>query len=151
MLDLYIDADACPVKEEVFKVAERYQLKTYLVANGPLRVPPGGLVQLVVVSDGFDAADDWIATHTGVGDIVITADIPLADRCLKAGSRVIGHQGRPFTPQSIGTAIATRALMSDLRAMGVVQGGNAPMAKRDKSQFLQALDTAIQAIKKTGK
>ncbi|TWB34313.1 hypothetical protein FBZ90_12613 [Nitrospirillum pindoramense] len=151
MLEIYVDADACPVKEEVFKVAERYQLKSYLVSNGPLRVPPGGLVQLVVVSDGFDAADDWIATHCGVGDIVITADIPLADRCLKAGSRVIGPTGRPFTPQSIGTAIATRALMSDLRAMGVVQGGNAPMAKRDKSQFLQALDQAVNAVRKTGK
>jgi uncharacterized protein YaiI (UPF0178 family) len=151
MLEIYVDADACPVKDEVFKVSERYQLKTYLVSNGPLRVPPGGLVQLVVVSDSFDAADDWIATHTGVGDIVITADIPLADRCLKAGSRVIGPTGRPFTPQSIGTAIATRALMSDLRAMGVVQGGNAPMAKRDKSQFLQALDQAVNAVRKMGK
>ncbi|WP_199902750.1 YaiI/YqxD family protein [Azospirillum sp. B4] len=150
-MDIYVDADACPVKEEVFKVSERYQLKTYLVSNGPLRVPAGGLVQLVVVSDSFDAADDWIATHCGVGDIVITADIPLADRCLKAGSRVIGPTGRPFTPQSIGTAIATRALMSDLRAMGVVQGGNAPMAKRDKSQFLQALDQAVNAIRKAGK
>lgn len=147
---ILVDADACPVKEEVFRVAQRYGWAVTLVANAPLRVPPGGLVRLVVVGDAFDAADDWIAERAAPGHIVVTADIPLADRCLKAGARVIGPQGRPFTPQSIGGAIAMRALMRDLRDMGVVQGGNAPMSKQDKSRFLQALDQAVIAIQRTG-
>lgn len=148
---ILVDADACPVKEEVFRVAERYAWPVFVVANAPLRIPLGGLVQLVVVDDGFDAADNWIAERAAPGGIVVTADIPLADRCLKAGARVIGHQGRPFTPQSIGTAMAMRTLMRDLRDMGVVQGGNAPMSRQDKSQFLQALDQAIIAITRTGR
>lgn len=151
MLQIYIDADACPVKEETFRVAQRYGLKVFLVANGPLRVPPDGNVELVVVSDGFDAADNWIAEQASVGDIVVTADIPLAKRALDRGARVIGPTGRPFTDASIGAALATRALMADLRAMGTVQGGNAPMSKTDKSRYLSALDQAINAIRKTGK
>ncbi len=148
MLDIYVDADACPVKDEIFRVADRYQLQVFLVANGPLRVPPGGRVQLVVVSDSFDAADDWIAERAAKGDIVVTADIPLADRCLKNGAKIIGPSGRPFTTASIGQAMAMRTLMRDLRDMGVVQGGNAPMSKQDKSRFLSALDEAINLTKR---
>ena len=151
MLQIYIDADACPVKEETYRVALRYGLKVFLVANGPLRVPSEGDVELVVVSDGFDAADNWIAEQAAVGDIVVTADIPLAKRALDRGARVIGPTGRPFTDASIGAALATRALMADLRAMGTVQGGNAPMSKTDKSRYLSALDQAINAIRKSGK
>lgn len=148
MLDIYIDADACPVKEETFRVALRYGLQVYLVSNGPLRVPAEGKVQLVVVSDGFDAADNWIADQTGPGDIVVTADIQLAKRCLDKGSKVIGTQGRPFTPANIGSALAARALMQDLRDMGVVQGGGPPMSKQDKSRFLQELDKAVNEAKR---
>jgi uncharacterized protein YaiI (UPF0178 family) len=148
LLDIYIDADACPVKEEAFRVALRYDLKLFLVSNAPLRVPAEGRVELVVVSDGFDAADDWIAGQAGAGDIVVTADIPLAKRALEAGARVIGSNGRPFTLQSIGAALATRALMQDLRAMGTVQGGPAPFSKQDRSRFLSALDEAVNAIRR---
>lgn len=148
MLQIFIDADACPVKEETFRVALRYGLTVHLVANGPLRVPAEGDVRLVVVSDGFDAADNWIAETAGPGDIVITADIQLAKRCLDREARVIGPSGRSFTPANIGSALASRALMQDLRDMGVVQGGNAPMTKQDKSQFLQELDRVINAVKR---
>lgn len=148
MLHIFIDADACPVKEETFRVALRYGLTVHLVANGPLRVPAEGDVRLVVVSDGFDAADNWIAEQAGPGDIVITADIQLAKRCLDNQARVIGLSGRSFTPANIGSALASRALMQDLRDMGVVQGGNAPMTKQDKSQFLQELDRVIHAVKR---
>lgn len=148
MLHIFIDADACPVKEETFRVALRYGLTVHLVANGPLRVPTEGDVRLVVVSDGFDAADNWIAEQAGPGDIVITADIQLAKRCLDNQARVIGPSGRSFTPANIGSALASRALMQDLRDMGVVQGGNAPMTKQDKSQFLQELDRVIHAVKR---
>lgn len=151
MLQIYIDADACPVKEETYRVALRYGLKVFLVANSPLRVPAEGDVELVVVSDGFDAADNWIAEQAAVGDIVVTADIPLAKRALDKGARAIGPTGRPFTTDSIGAALATRALLADLRAMGTVQGGNAPMSKTDKSRYLSALDQAINAIRKSGK
>lgn len=148
MLEIYVDADACPVKEETFRVAERYAMPVHLVANGPLRVPPGGLVQLVVVSDGFDAADNWIAEKCGPGDIVVTADIQLAKRCLDRGAKVLGNNGRPFTAANIGSALASRALMQDLRDMGVVQGGNAPMTKADKSKFLQELDKMANEVKR---
>ncbi len=143
MLDIYIDADACPVKEESFRVALRYDLQLYLVANGPLRVPAEGKVQLVVVQDSFDAADNWIAERCGAGDIVVTADIQLAKRCLDRGARVVGPNGRPFTAANIGSALASRALMQDLRDMGLVQGGGPPMSRQDKSRFLQALDQAV--------
>ncbi|MFV3075794.1 YaiI/YqxD family protein [Niveispirillum fermenti] len=147
-MEIFIDADACPVKEETFRVAERYGMAVHLVANGPLRVPPGGLVRLVVVSDGFDAADNWIADHCGPGDIAITADIQLAKRCLDKGAKVLGSNGRPFTPANIGGALASRALMQDLRDMGVVPGGNAPMSKQDKSRFLQELDKMANEVKR---
>lgn len=148
MQEIYVDADACPVKEETFRVAERYGMPVHLVANGPLRIPTGGLVRLVVVSDGFDAADNWIAENCGPGDIVVTADIQLAKRCLDRGAKVLGNNGRLFTAANIGSALASRALMQDLRDMGVVQGGNAPMTKADKSKFLQELDKMANEVKR---
>lgn len=147
MLDILVDADACPVKAEIYKVAGRTRSKVWLVANSPLRLPDDCISELVVVSDGFDAADNWIAEHATANSIVITADIPLADRCVKAGAVVIGHKGRPFTVDSIGQALAGRALMADLRDMGVISGGNAAFTARDKSQFVQSLDQAVQALK----
>src|SRR5258707_13124279 len=120
---IYIDADACPVKAEIYRVAERYGLKVYVVSNSYLGVPRDPRVELVVVSDGFDAADDWIVERAGPGDIVVTADIALADRSLKAGAAVVGHTGGPFTTSSIGMALASRELMSTPRAMGETTGG----------------------------
>ena len=141
---ILIDADACPVKEETYRVAERHRVPVSVVSNAPFRVPTGPLVERVIVSGGFDAADDWIAERASPRTVVITGDILLADRCLKAGAMVIGHNGKPFTHGSIGGAIATRAIMADLRAgadgMG---GGPAPFAKADRSRFLQALDQAL--------
>ena len=145
---IYIDADACPVKAEIYRVAERYGLKVYVVSNSYLGVPRDPRVELVVVSDGFDAADDWIAERAGPGDIVVTADIPLADRTLKAGAAVIGNTGVPFTASSIGMAIASRELMSTLRAMGEATGGPKPMTQRDRSRFLSALDEAVQKLRR---
>ena len=148
MLTIYIDADGCPVKDEVYKVATRYKLKVFLVANKALNIPFDADIEMVVVSGGFDAADDWIAEQTGIGDIVITADIPLADRCIKKKSRVLGPKGQEFTEDSIGSALATRELMANLRHMGEMRGGPAPMEKKDRSQFLSKLDQIIQAIRK---
>jgi uncharacterized protein len=145
---IYIDADACPVKAEVYRVAERYGLKVYVISNSYLGVPRSQLIELVVVSDSFDAADDWIAERAGPGDIVITADIPLADRSLKAGAAVIGNTGVPFTTASIGMAMAQRELLSNLRAMGEVTGGPKPMSQRDRSRFLSALDEAVQKARR---
>ncbi len=145
---IYIDADACPVKTEVYRVAERYGLKVYVVSNSYLGVPRSQLIELVVVSDSFDAADNWIAERAGPGDIVITADIPLADRSLKAGAAVIGNTGVPFTAASIGMAMANRELLSNLRAMGEVTGGPKPMSPRDRSRFLSALDEAVQKARR---
>jgi len=150
MLDLYIDADACPVKAEIYRVAERYGLKVFVVANNWMRVPDDPRIELVTVADGLDVADDWIAERAGTGDIVITADIPLAARCIKNGARAIGSSGKPFTEDSIGDVLATRNLMTELRETGEIQGGGRPFSKQDRSRFLQALDTAIQAIKRTG-
>jgi uncharacterized protein len=146
MLHIYVDADACPVKEEVYRVARRYALPVTLVANAPQRIPEE--FTLVVVREGLDAADDWIAEHAGEGDIVITADIPLAARCLRNGARVIGTTGRPFTDDNVGGALATREILSELRGAGEFTSGPPPMEKRDRSRFLQALDTAIQAIRR---
>ena len=146
---IYIDADACPVKAEVYRVAERYGLKVYVVSNSYLGVPRSPLIELVVVSDSFDAADNWIAERAGAGDIVITADIPLADRSLKAGAAVIGNTGVPFTAASIGMAMANRELLSNLRAMGEVTGGPKPMSQRDRSRFLSALDEAVQKVRRS--
>ena len=145
---IYIDADACPVKAEIYRVAERYGLKVYVVSNSYLGVPRDPRVELVVVSDGFDAADDWIAERAGPGDIVVTGDIPLADRSLKAGAAVIGNSGVPFTTSSIGMAMASRELMSTLRAMGETTGGPKPMSQRDRSRFLSALDETVQKLRR---
>ena len=148
MLKIYVDADGCPVKDEIYRVAERFGLDVILVANSWMRIPAGDRVELIVVGDGLDEADDRIVELAEENDIVITADIPLASRCLKKGSRVIGLKGRPFTEDSIGDALATRELLSHLRETGEVQGGPAPFHKRDRSRFLQSLDDAIQAIRR---
>ena len=140
---ILIDADACPVKEEVYRVAFRREVPVRVVSNSYLRVPAHPLIERVVVSDAFDAADDWIAGESDAHTVVITGDILLADRCLKAGATVIGHNGKPFTTASIGGAIAARAIMADLRAGGDIVGGPAPFAKADRSQFLQTLDQAL--------
>lgn len=140
---ILVDADACPVKDEIYRVAWRRDVPVIIVSNSYLRVPDHPLVERVVVSDGFDAADDWIAEAANAQTVVITADILLADRCLKAGSTVIAPNGKPFTSDSIGAAIATRAIMADLRAGGDQLGGPAPFAKADRSRFLSALDEAL--------
>jgi uncharacterized protein len=140
---ILVDADACPVKEEVYRVAFRREVPVNVVSNSYLRVPDHPLVERIVVSDKFDAADDWIVEQADAKTVVITGDILLADRCLKAGATVIGHNGKPFTTASIGSAIATRAIMADLRVGGDVVGGPAPFAKADRSRFLQALDEAL--------
>lgn len=140
---ILVDADACPVKEEVYRVAFRREIPVRVVSNSWLRVPAHPLIERVVVSDKFDAADDWIAGEADAKTVVITGDILLADRCLKSGATVIGHNGKPFTSASIGGAIATRAIMADLRAGGDAVGGPAPFSKADRSQFLQALDEAL--------
>jgi len=150
VLNIYVDADACPVKEEVYRVARRYALNVTLVANAPQRIPEDERFALVVVREGMDVADDWIAEHAGEGDIVITADIPLAARCLRNGARVIGTTGRPFTEDNVGGALATREILSELRGAGEVTYGPRPFEKQDRSRFLQALDTAIQAIRREG-
>jgi uncharacterized protein YaiI (UPF0178 family) len=141
---ILVDADACPVKDEIYKVAWRLEVPVTVVSNARIRVPDHPLIERVVVSDAFDAADDWIAEKAGPKTAVITADILLADRCLKAGAAVIAPTGKPFTSASIGGAIATRAIMADLRvAADGITGGPAPFAKADRSRFLQALDTAL--------
>ncbi|WP_413585625.1 YaiI/YqxD family protein [Bdellovibrio sp. HCB274] len=149
MLDIYIDADGCPVKEETYKVAERYQLKVFVVANKYLNVPQDSRIEMVVASSDFDAADDWIVEHAQKGDIVITADILLAERCVKKQVRAIGSKGIEFTEDSIGSAVATRELMQNLRHMGEVRGGPAPMDKKDRSKFLSTLDQVIQQLKRS--
>jgi uncharacterized protein YaiI (UPF0178 family) len=141
-----VDADACPVKSEVYKVAARYRLKVTLVAASWMRIPESSRVDLEVAGDAPDAADDWIAEQCGADDIVITADVPLADRCIKKGAFVLGHKGKPFTEENIGAALATRNLLADLREMGEVTGGPPPFEKKDRSLFLQQLDQAINAI-----
>ena len=145
---ILVDADACPVKEEVYRVAFRRNVAVSVISNMALRVPDHPLVTRVVVSDAFDAADDWIAEVAGPSSVVITGDILLAERCLKAGATVLGHNGKPFTSASIGGALATRAIMADLRAGGDVVGGPAPFAKADRSRFLQALDEALVRLER---
>jgi uncharacterized protein YaiI (UPF0178 family) len=147
MHTLYLDADACPVKEEAYRVARRYGLPVKVVANAPLRVPPGPLIELVV-RPGFGAADDWIAAQAGPGDVVVTADVPLAARCLEKGARVLGPTGRPFTEADIGQALATRDLLDRLRQAGEVTGGPAPLTPRDRSRFLSRLDEAVNAVRR---
>lgn len=148
MLHIYIDADACPVKQEVYRVARRYRLDVTLVAGSRMRLPDEPGVTLKMVDQGLDAADDWIVEHVEKNDIVITADIPLAARCLRKGAYVLGSTGRPFTDDNIGTALATRDLLSELRLIGEVTGGPPPFDKRDRSRFLQALDQAINEIRR---
>ena len=148
MLHIFVDADACPVKEEVYRVARRCRLEVTVVANSWMRVPEERRIALEVVAGGFDAADDWIVEHVEPDDIVVTADIPLASRCLKGGARVLGPTGRPFTEDNIGDALATRELLSELRDAGQITGGPPPLEKRDRSRFLQELDHVIQAIRR---
>ena len=148
--EIYIDADACPVKDEVYRVTGRYRLKVYVVANSFMLVPNDPLIERVVVTDGFDAADDWIAERAGHGSIVITADVPLAGRCVKAGAAVISPTGRAFTEASIGMAVATRNLRADLRAMGEATGGPKPFSRQDRSRFLSALDEAVVRLQRAG-
>ena len=147
-LHIYVDADACPVKEEVYKVAFRMQVPVSVVANSYFRVPRDELVEQIVVGDGMDAADDYIAEKSDVNSVVITADILLADRCLKAGATVLSPNGKPFTDNSIGSAVATRAIMADLRAGGDQIGGAPPFSKADRSRFLSALDAALVRLQR---
>ena len=145
---IFVDADACPVKEEALKVAARHGLPIVYVSNSWMRLPEHPLVERTVVAEGPDAADDWIAERAGVGDIVVTQDIPLAGRCLDKGAHVIGNTGKPFTPQSIGMALAMRNLNQHLRETGESRGFNAAFDKRDRSRFLEALENSVQAIKR---
>ena len=148
MLVVYVDGDACPVKNEIYRVAARHDLKVYVVSDGPLRASAPGRVEFVRVRQGWNAADDWIAERAGEGDIAVTADIPLADRCLKNGASVLAPNGREFTHDSIGEALAKRELMDQLRQMGEVSGGPPPFAPADRSRFLARLEETIQAIRR---
>jgi uncharacterized protein len=148
MLHIFVDADSCPVKEEVYRVAGRYHLNVTLVANSWLRIPKEQRVCLEVVKEGADAADDWIVAHLQADDIVVTADILLAGRCLHEGARAIGPGGEPFTDNNIGQAVATRNLMSELRDTGQITGGPPPLTQSDRSRFLQQLDNMIQSIRR---
>lgn len=149
MIRILVDADACPVKDEIYRVAYRLNVPVSIVSNTHLRVPQHPLITRVVVDSGFDAADDWIVEHVNATVVVITADILLADRCLKAGAgAVIGPNGRPFTSSSIGNAVAVRAIMSDLRAGGDRVGGPQPFSKEDRSRFLSALDGALVQLQR---
>ena len=146
---ILVDADACPVKDEIYRVAERRRVMVSVVSNSAFRVPTGPLIERVVVAGGFDAADDWIAERADTRAVVVTADILLADRCLKAGATVIGNNGKPFTRASIGSAVATRAIMADLRAgADGIMRGPPPFAKADRSRFLQALDEALVRLER---
>jgi len=145
---IYVDADACPVKDEIYKVAARHGLPVTVVANGFIRVPLDPLIERIAAGSAADAADDWIAQRAGANDIVITPDIPLASRCVKAGAQVIAPTGKPFTADSIGMALAVRDLMHDLRSAGEVTGGPRPFSSRDRSAFLAALDQAIRRLQR---
>ena len=148
MLTIFIDADGCPVKDETYKVAARYQIKVFVVANKRINIPLHPSVEMIVVNSGPDEADNWIAENIEEFDICITADIPLADRCLKRSAKVLGVRGDEFTEDMIGDALATRELMKELREMGQVGGGPPPFENRDRSQFLSNLDRIIQLIKR---
>jgi uncharacterized protein len=148
-VQILVDADACPVKEEIYRTAYRHEVPVMIVSNSHFRIPDHPLIKRTVVSDAFDAADDWIAEAAGAKTVVITTDILLADRCLKLGATVIAPTGKPFTTNSIGAAIATRAIMADLRAGGDAIGGPAPFSKADRSTFLQTLDQALVKLKRT--
>ncbi len=150
MLHVYIDADACPMKPEIYRVAKRYGLQATVVSNSWMRVPPDKNIKLEVVGDGFDEADDWIVEHVEADDIVITADIPLASRCIDEGAEVIGTSGKRFTEDSIGQTLATRDLLAELRGAGEISGGPPPLTQRDRSYFLQQLDVVVQTIRRKG-
>jgi uncharacterized protein YaiI (UPF0178 family) len=154
-ISIYIDADACPVKQEIYRVAERHALKgtalkVLVVTNAPIAVPREETIERVVVGAGMDEADNWIAERAGAGAIVVTADVPLASRCVKSGANVIAPNGRVFTEESIGMTLATRNLMDSLRSAGAITGGPKPFAPRDRSSFLAALDQAIVRLKRAG-
>ena len=151
MLDIFIDADGCPVKDEVFRVASRYQLKVYVVANTPIRVPSSETIQAIVVKGGMNVADDWIAERIDAGDIAITTDIPLADRCLQKKASVLKPNGHPLTEKTIGHALATRELLQGLRQTGEITGGPAPFKPADRSRFLSQLDQIIQSLRRSQK
>jgi uncharacterized protein YaiI (UPF0178 family) len=148
LLEIYVDGDACPVKAEVLRVAERHGLTMHIVSNSGMRVAESPLIRRVIVAEGPDAADDWIAENIGDGDIAVTSDIPLASRCLKRGASVLGPTGKPFTDDSIGMALAMRDLNAHLRDTGEIKGYNASFSKQDRSRFLQALEQTIQAIRR---
>ncbi len=150
MTRIYVDADGCPVKEEIYRVAKRYGIPVTLVANSWLRTPDVDRVEVEVVGEGFDEADDWIVDHVCENDIVITTDIPLAARCLKQGAHALGPKGRVYTEASIGDALATREVLSHLRESGVTTGGPAPFTNADRSRFLQRLDETIQTCRRLG-
>lgn len=143
-----MDADACPVKDEVYRVAGRYEVPVTVVSNQRMRVPDRDGIELVLVDDAFDAADDWIVEQAGSADVIISSDIPLASRCLEKGAQVLGPKGRDFTDENIGDALASRELSSQLREMGAMTGGPAPFQKRDRSRFLHRLDEIIQALRR---
>ena len=145
---IFVDADACPVKAEVYRVAERYGLKVFVVANSYMNVPRSDMIERVIVSDGPDVADDWIVERAGPTDIVITADIPLAGRCVRKGAAVIGSTGKPFSDDSIGMALATRDLLTDLRSAGATTRGPPPLSRQDISRFLSALDLAVTRLQR---
>lgn len=145
---IYIDADACPVKDEIYRVAARFKLPVSVVAGNYLRVPQDPLIECIAAGSGMDAADDWIAERAGPSDVVVTADIPLASRCIKRGAAVIAPNGKPFTEQSIGMTLAMRNLMTDLRSSGEITGGPKSFAPRDRSAFLSALDQTIRRIQR---
>jgi len=148
-ITILVDADACPVKDEIYRVADRFKAQVRVVSNSPFRIPDNPRVKRIVVDDSFDAADDWIADNADARSVVITGDIPLADRCLKAGAMVLKHNGQEYTAASIGSALATRAIMEDLRAgMDGVGGGPPPFSKADRSQFLQSLDRVMNKLQR---
>ena len=147
-LHIYVDADACPVKNEIYRVAERYGLPVSLVSASSMWIPSAPNLTLEVVDQGFDAADDWIVAHVGRGDIVITADIPLAARCLERGAYALGPTGRPFTEANIGDAMATRNLLSEVRGAGLDSSGPPPFEARDRARFLQALDQTVHTLRR---
>jgi len=147
LLDIFVDADGCPVKQEIYRVAKRYGLKVTLVSNSRMQTPQEDWLEIVIVDGQFNAADDWIVEHVSENDIVITGDIPLASRCLEKGAQVLAPTGRLFTRDSIGEALAGREFLSYLRDFGTITGGPTPFGKRDRSRFLQRLDETIQAVR----
>jgi len=148
VLDIFVDADACPVKDEIYRVAKRYDLRVFVVSNSWMNTPSDDRIKLVRVDDAFDAADDWVVEHVAEDDIVITSDIPLAARCIEKKAQVLHPKGEAFTEDGIGSALASRELLSQLREMGENTGGPAPFEKKHRSSFLQGLDRIIQAVRR---